>query len=289
MRNAERYLDRVWKDAKTWRSIRLGPVTLHLRFGRSYSRRPRFGLSLASMDRSALHSPISSAQTDAPETAVVVGIGAEIGPALVKTLTDRGMRVAVLSRSELGGARNEEVQTFSCDVTNERAAKRAFADITALMGPPSLVVYGVQGWSPGQAIDVEVSAFEEAWRSNCLGAFIVAQQAARSMRPLGRGTIAFLGSTSGVIGRRGHLNLAVGKFGLRAVAQVMARELWPEGIHVVHVVIDADVQTQPDGNTPHADPRDLAETVYWLHRQPRSTWTQEVDVRPHNEAFWEHC
>lgn len=289
MGTTEGYLDRVWKDAKTWRSVRLGPVTLHLRLGRSHSPRSRFALTLASKKQRSLHDSTSSAQARVPETAVVVGIGAEIGPALVKKLTDRGMRVAVLSRSELDGLPQEQVQTFTCDVTNERATKRAFADIIAAMGAPSLVVYGVQGWSPGRAIDVEVAAFEEAWRTNCLGAFIVAQQAARAMRPTGRGTIVLLGATSGVIGRSGHLNLAVGKFGLRAIAQVMARELGPQGVHVVHVVIDADVRTQPDGDLPHTDPLDLAEMVYWLHRQPRSMWTHEVDVRPYNEAFWEHC
>ncbi len=289
MSTAETYLDRIWKDAKTWRSVRLGPVTLHLRLGRSHSPGPRFALTLTSDARSRLPDVTSSPQARLPETAVVVGIGAEIGPALVKKLTDRGMRVAVLSRSELDGLPTEQVQTFSCDVTNERATKRVFAEIIAAMGTPSLVVYGVQGWSPGRAIDVEVAAFEDAWRANCLGAFIVAQQAARAMRPMGRGTIVLLGATSGVIGRSGHLNLAVGKFGLRAIAQVMARELGPEGMHVVHVVVDADVRTQPDGDLPNTDPLDLAEMVYWLHRQPRCMWTHELDVRPYNEAFWEHC
>jgi NAD(P)-dependent dehydrogenase (short-subunit alcohol dehydrogenase family) len=175
-----------------------------------------------------------------------------------------------------------------CDNTRARNRNCYFADIVEAMGTPSLVIYGVQGWSPGRALDVEVSAFEEAWRANCLGAFIVAQQAARAMRPMGRGTIVLLGATSGVIGRSGHLNLAVGKFGLRAIAQVMARELGPQGMYVVHV-IDADVRKEPDGDLPHTDPLDLAEMVYWLHRQPRSMWTHELDVRPYNEAFREHC
>jgi NAD(P)-dependent dehydrogenase (short-subunit alcohol dehydrogenase family) len=289
MSTTEGYLDRAWKDAKTWRSVRLGPVTLHLRLGRSHSRRSRFALTRASRAQSPLLDSTCTVQARVPETAVVVGIGAEIGPALVKKLTDRGMRVAVLTRSDLDGRPEQHVRTFTCDVTNERATKRVFADIVEAMGAPSLVVYGVQGWSPGRAIDVEVSAFEDAWRANCLGAFIVAQQAARAMRLMGRGTIVLLGATSGVIGRSGHLNLAVGKFGLRAIAQVMARELGPQGTHVVHVVIDADVRTEPDGDLPHTHPMDLAEMVYWLHLQPRSMWTHEVDVRPYNEAFWEHC
>ena len=109
---------------------------------------------------------------------------------------------------------------------------------------PHLVVYAVQGFAPGRAIDTETSVFEECWRQNCLGAFIVAREAARNMLPLKRGTLVLVGSTSGTIGRAAHLNLAVGKFGLRALAQVMARELWPEGIHVVHVIIDGDIREE---------------------------------------------
>jgi NAD(P)-dependent dehydrogenase (short-subunit alcohol dehydrogenase family) len=154
---------------------------------------------------------------------------------------------------------------------------------------PALFVYGVQGWSPGGVLDVEVAAFEEAWRANCLGAFIVAQRAARAMCAAGGGTIVFLGCTSGIMGRAGHLNLAVGKFGLRALAQVMARELGQDGIHVVHVVIDADVRAEPTDSDPHASPRDLADTIWSLHTQPRSVWTHELDIRPHNETFWQHC
>jgi hypothetical protein len=91
--------------------------------------------------------------------------------------------------------------------------------------------------------------------------------------------------------RADHLNLAIGKFGLRAIAQVMARELWPEGIHVVHCVIDADIQEDapdPEG-APQTLPEDVAELIYGLHGQPRSCWTSELDVRPWNERFWEHC
>lgn len=289
MSTAADYLDRVWKDAKAWRSIRLGPVTLHLRFGRSSSRSRRFVLTASVQGCAPEPAAVAGAPVLAPETAVVVGLGAEIGPALIRKLANQNMRVAVVSRSAVRGPGNERVSTFACDVTSERATRRVFAEIIARMGTPSLVVYGVQGWSPGRAVDVEVAAFEDAWRANCLGAFIVAQQAARAMRLAGRGTIVFLGATSGVIGRSGHLNLAVGKFGLRALSQVMARELGPEGIHIAHVVIDADVRTRPEEGAPFTHPADLAEMVCALHRQPRSTWTHEIDVRPYNEAFWEHC
>src|SRR6185295_10285778 len=113
---------------------------------------------------------------------------------------------------------------------------------------------------PGRVIEVEVAAFEESWRKNCLGGFIVAREAARQMVRLGRGTIVLVGSTSSLIGRTDHLNLAVGKFGLRALAQVLAREVWPLGVHVAHVVIDADIKEGDDdkASIPQADPEHLA-------------------------------
>jgi NAD(P)-dependent dehydrogenase (short-subunit alcohol dehydrogenase family) len=88
-----------------------------------------------------------------------------------------------------------------------------------------------------------------------------------------------------------HLNLAVGKFGLRALSQVMARELWPEGVHVVHVIIDADIMEEGARavDISQACPKDIADQVYALHRQASSAWTSEIDLRPWNERFWEHC
>jgi NAD(P)-dependent dehydrogenase (short-subunit alcohol dehydrogenase family) len=159
------------------------------------------------------------------------------------------------------------------------------------LGIPNLVIYAVQGFGPGRALDVEVPLFEDCWRQNCLGAFIVAREAARAMLPHSRGTIVLVGSTSGLVGRADHLNLAVGKFGLRALSQVMARELWPKGIHVVHLLIDADIKEHEsvDAGEPQAYPEDISELVYSLHRQPRSSWTSEIDARPWNERFWEHC
>jgi NAD(P)-dependent dehydrogenase (short-subunit alcohol dehydrogenase family) len=148
----------------------------------------------------------------------------------------------------------------------------------------------MQNSTPDRAVDMEVDAFEDCWRTNCLAGFIVARQAAREMLPLGYGSILLVGSTSALLGRENHLSLAVGKFGLRATAQVMARELWKQGIHVAHVVIDADIREPGnESNLAQSDPVDIADVIYSVHRQPRSAWTSEVDIRPFNEKFWEHC
>jgi NAD(P)-dependent dehydrogenase (short-subunit alcohol dehydrogenase family) len=98
------------------------------------------------------------------------------------------------------------------------------------------------------------------------------------------------GATSGIKGRKGYINLAVGKFGLRALAQVMASELGPQGVHVAHVVIDGDIAESDEPSAEkQIEPLDWAQTFYMLHRQPRSCWTSEIDVRPSGEVFWEHC
>jgi NAD(P)-dependent dehydrogenase (short-subunit alcohol dehydrogenase family) len=180
---------------------------------------------------------------------------------------------------------------FGCDATDERSVERLMNWTETQVGVPHLVVYAVQGSGPGDVVDVEVAALEESWRQNCLGGFIVAREAARCMAPIGRGSIVLVGSTSSLIGRAGHLSLAVGKFGLRAVAQVLSREVWRRGIHVAHLVIDADIKEDcaDPAADPQSDPYHIAELLYQVHCQKKSAWTSELDVRPWNERFWEHC
>lgn len=249
---------------------------------------------------------VTSHRSDSPsanassidETALIVGVGPGYGFELARRFAASGMRVALASRNaerldelvselvSLGG----KVVAYGCDATHEKSVQELFSRVTADFGTPHLVVYAVQGWFPGKLIDTEVAAFEDSWRQNCLGGFIVAREAAKAMVLLKRGSIILTGSTSSLMGRASHLNLAVGKFGLRAVAQVLAREIWPSGVHVAHVVIDADVKESDEFESfPQSEPAHLADAVYNLHRQPKTAWTSEMDFRPWNERFWEHC
>lgn len=312
----------VWRQMKFSRSFNFGPVALLFRFVRrvpvSSNRRRRWWAMLSRQgveptgpaDVDVCTSPalaIVSANT-APavgvsdarvETALIVGVGPGLGHALARSLAAAGMQVALASRNaerldplveQIRAASGQRIRAYGCDATDERSVQSLMALVSRDLGVPDLVVYSLQSFGPGRAIEVEVPAFEESWRQNCLGGFIVARQAARCMLPQQRGTIVLVGSTSGLQGRADHLNLAVGKFGLRAISQVMARELWPEGIHVVHCVIDADIQEDAVArDDPQARPEDIAELIATLHRQPRSCWSSEIDVRPWNERFWEHC
>lgn len=159
---------------------------------------------------------------------------------VVKKLARSGHRVAAASRNaERLDPLVEELEAeelyacaYGCDATDESSVKKLFSHVSQDYGVPNLVVYCVQYFSPGRTVEIETSAFEDAWRSNCLGGFLVAREACRLMLDSQRGTIILVGSTSSLIGRENHLNLAVGKFGLRALAQVLAREVWPSGMRI---------------------------------------------------------
>jgi NAD(P)-dependent dehydrogenase (short-subunit alcohol dehydrogenase family) len=303
----------LWNSVKLWRRVPLGPVSLIFRAERTVPvsnnsrrriiRRVRARLnpvSTKSTQKRVEERSKEPLQHDQSQTALVVGVGPGLGFALARKLAGSGFRVALASRNaerldslvqELHGPSGRDVHAYGCDATDEGSVKNLMSHVSKDFSEPQLVVYCVQAFCPGKSVDTELAAFEACWRQNCLGGFIVAREAARRMMTSHRGTIVLIGSTSGMIGRADHLNLAVGKFGLRAVAQVMARELWPLGIHVAHLVIDADIKENEDFDeaVPQAHPEHIADLVYMLHRQPISAWTSELDVRPHNETFWQHC
>jgi NAD(P)-dependent dehydrogenase (short-subunit alcohol dehydrogenase family) len=312
------FLATVWNSAKTWRSIPLGPVSFYYRLGRkkrvSSNFRRSCVRSLRSITRlsraTAERAPLRLHETavlptesgiDREQVALIVGAGPGLGFAIARKLALSGMSIYLAARNaerldafaqDLRREAQARVEVFACDATDERSVRRLIAEVGRNGAPFDLVIYAVQGFGPGKVTDVEVPAFEQSWRQNCLGGFIVAREAARRMQAWGHGTIILIGSTSGMTGRAEHVNLAVGKFGLRALAQVLAQELWSRGVHVAHLVIDADIRedaSAPDTMECQASPEHIADVVYALHRQPKSAWTHELDVRPWNQQFWSHC
>lgn len=299
-------LEKFWRLLKQQRRLRLGPATLSLYFIRTPPLRapPRHSTSSKIRHQGRDQGSHSSAQdsTDiathcSVQTALLFGVGPGLGEALAHTLAVEGFSVGLVARDGVRLERMAELlrengricKSYSCDVTHEPSVESLFRDFTSDFGAPSLVVYGLQSFGPGETLDVEVPAFEAGWRHNCFGAFLVARGATRVMIPKGTGTLVFVGSTSSLIGREGHLNLAVGKFGQRALAQVLAREVWAKGIHVAHLIIDADIREGTAEDHPQAEPSDISKAVLFLHQQPRSAWTSEMDIRPSSERFWEHC
>ena len=310
-------LERIWINAKRWRTVPLGPISFVFRLNRTVRVSNNTRRRLVRTLETKLFHKIGSQQTfklkdqpdffkirptfeQYPETALIVGVGPGFGYAAARKLALSGMRVAVASRNaerldalvdELNATGMCLVRAYGCDATNEHSVRKLISLVSKELGVPNLILYSVQDFCPGRTVEIELPAFESCWRQNCLGAFVVAREGARAMLSLNRGTIILIGSPSGVVGRVGHLNLAVGKFGLRALAQVMSRELSPSGIHVVHLLIDGEISECDSfaDDVPLANPEHVCDVVLALHRQPKTVWTSEIDIRPWNEKFWERC
>ncbi len=231
----------------------------------------------------------------ADKVAVVVGAGPGLGAALARRFAAGGYTVAVARRSsddiaaladEIGG------KAYGCDATDHGAVAALFDSVTADLGSPGLVAYNAGAYSPGSVLEIAPEEFERCWRIGCLGGFNVGQAAARRMVDAGGGTILFTGATAALRGGKGFVNLAVGKFGLRALAQSMARELGPKGVHVAHLVIDGQIAGERPGYSEAERGEDhvlkpdaIAEAAWFLHSQQRSAWTQELDLRPYVEKW----
>ncbi|MBI2969861.1 MAG: SDR family NAD(P)-dependent oxidoreductase [Gammaproteobacteria bacterium] len=234
------------------------------------------------------------------QSAIIFGVGPGLGLALARRFARAGMAVGLASRNAArleswAGELNRDgcrVFAYLCDAGIESGVQAAFRAAKNDLGVPDLVVYNAGAFVPAAVLDITAREFEECWRVGCLGGFLVGREAARLMKDRGRGTILFTGATASLRGGAGFANLAVGKFGLRALAQSMARELGPLGIHVAHVIIDGQILSERYAGIARQRPADgllqpdaIAENYLNLHRQHRSTWTQELDLRPWVEKF----
>lgn len=230
------------------------------------------------------------------ETAVIVGVGPGLGWALARRFAQVGMATIACAREtkklESLAAGASSIQLRACDATSAADVAQLFSIVERELGVPSVVVYNAGAYERGSILDITPESFERSWRIGCLGGFLVAQAAARLMVRQGKGTILFTGATASLRGGAGFANLAVPKFGLRALAQSMARELDPKGIHVAHVVIDGQIESEARrdlaaqrGADSLLPPDAIAESYYQLHLQPRGAWTHELDLRPWVERF----
>jgi len=242
-------------------------------------------------------------------TAVVIGVGAErgLGVALCRRFAAAGHHVLVAGRTaervegvasritEAGGS----AEAVVTDATQEDQVVRLFDRAMAPgdgFAPADLIVFNAGNNRRVDFREVEASLFEEFWRVGCFAGFLVGREAARRLAPLGRGTVIFTGASGSMRGKPGYAQFAAAKAGLRMVAQSMAREFGPLGLHVAHVVIDGGIDgdrlRRAAPQTVEARGADgllgieaIAETYWHIHRQPRSAWTQEVDLRPFKETF----
>jgi NAD(P)-dependent dehydrogenase (short-subunit alcohol dehydrogenase family) len=232
--------------------------------------------------------------------AAVVGVGPGLGAALARRFARGGYAVALMARraealqdverdiTSAGG----KAASFAADASDPASVAAAFAAVRARLGDPEVLVYNASAFVPGGVLELTPEQFEGCWRVSCFGAFAAAREVVPAMVTKGRGTILLTGATAGMRGSANFSALAVGKFGLRALGQSLARELHPKGIHVAHVIVDGQIDTPRirsmiPGRPTHTllDPEGIAETYWQLHRQGPTTWTQELDLRPAVEKF----
>lgn len=227
------------------------------------------------------------------ETALIVGAGQGLSAALARLMSREGYRVVLAARNtDKLAALAEEVgaETIACDAGIREEVERMFAAVAERAGAPDVVVYNASGRVRGPLIDLDADAVEAALKVAAFGGFLVGQAAARAMLPAGKGTILFTGASASVKGYARSAPFAMGKFALRGLAQSMARELQPAGIHVAHIVIDGAIRNPgrtepPDKPDSMLDPDAIAETYLQLIRQPRSAWSWEIELRPWTETF----
>ena len=228
------------------------------------------------------------------DVALIVGVGKGLSASLARLFTREGMQVALAAR-DLGKLQSlvdeTKASTYVCDAGEPNDVAKLFDRVTSEMGVPSLVVFNAGMRVRGPIADLDAEKVKRAWLIGGYGGFLVGQQAAQRMLPQARGTIIFTGATASVKGYAESAPFAMTKFSLRGLAQSMARELAPKGIHVAHVLIDGGIASsyatdEADRATDRwLDPDAIAETYLQLHRQHRSAWTWEIEVRPWLEKF----
>lgn len=227
--------------------------------------------------------------------ALIVGAGTGISASFARKLNAAGYRVALVSRTPANLAQlaaETGAQAWAADSTDVRQVEQVFAEVEERLGPIEVALYNAALRVRGPITDIDPVEVRRAIEVTAFGGFVVAQQAAKRMVPRGRGTIMFTGASAGVKGYPQSATFAMGKFALRGLAQSMARELHPKGVHVAHFVIDGGVRNPARGRleAPGApdsllDPDAIAETYMHVLGQPRSAWSWEIEVRPWVENF----
>jgi len=238
------------------------------------------------------------------KVALVIGAGEGLGGAVARRFAIEGFHACPVRRHEdklqdlckeireAGG----QVTPFGVDARKEEEMVALFERIESEIGPIEVAVHNVGANVSIPVVEFSTRKYMKIWEMACFSGFLLGREAARRMLPRGRGTILFTGATASVRGRQGMAGFAGAKHALRALAQSMARELGPQGIHVAHTLVDGAIDMPwirenfakhienlpPDGLL---SPDDIAESYWTLHQQPRSAWTQELDLRPYCESW----
>ena len=232
-------------------------------------------------------------ETPIYKTALIVGVGEGLSASLTRLFAREKINVALAARKieKLGAlCRETGARAYACDAADADQVERLFGLVEREIGAPDLVVYNAGARARGAFVDLVPAEVEQALLISAFGGFLVAQRAAQRMLPNKHGAILFTGAAASVKGYAQSSPFAMGKFALRGLAQSLARELSPQGIHVGHFVIDGGIrsaarQDPPDRPDSWLDPDAIALSYWNVLQQPRSAWTWEIELRPWVEKF----
>ncbi len=234
------------------------------------------------------------------EAAVVAGVGPGLGSALARAFAREGYGVALLSRRAASSepvaeeirSQNGKALVIPTDVTHPQSVQEALEKTRSQFGPVTILAHNASGYGRGLFLELDPELVRQSFEANVMGAVHLAQATIPNMLKAGHGFISLTGATAALRGRPGFAPLAIGKSGLRMLGQSLAREFHPKGIHVVHVIVDGQIDTpklrarEPNRSAETVlDPDSIAAAVIAAYRQPRTAWTHEIDIRPYVESF----
>jgi len=229
--------------------------------------------------------------------ALITGVGSGLGASLARRFAREGFAVGLVARHaafiddlacEISAAGGGAIAVVA-DVSRPAEVKSAIERVRAELGPVSVLLHNASSSAGDGLLETTVEDFESSWRIATLGGFVCAQETARDMIAAGEGAMVFTGATSSVRGG-GWLAFSSAKFALRGLVQSLARELWPQGVHVAHVVVDGIIAPAGEAaiaGEPKLDPDHMVEAYWHLASQQRTAWTLELDLRPPGEKFFE--
>ena len=222
------------------------------------------------------------------ESVLIVGVGSGLSASLARLCSKKNMIVNLAARNidKLKALKEEtNANTYQCDSTNKESVSNLFKELDNTIGTPNLVIYNAAARVRGSIVELDPALTQKAIEVTCYGAFLVAQESAKRMLKRKSGSIFFTGATAGVKGFANSSVFAMGKFGLRGLAQSLARELHPQNIHIGHFIIDGGIGSKSDTNYKMIHPDSIAKTYLDFYDQDSSAWSWEIELRTSKEKF----
>ena len=219
---------------------------------------------------------------------LIVGAGSGLSASLARAFNSKGMKIVLAARNidKLDSLKKEiDALVFKCDSTENKSVQNLFLQTDSIIGTPEIVIYNPSLRIIKPFIEYDPDEMLQSIKVNSYGAFLVAHESVKRMLKIGKGNIFFTGSSASVKGFAKSASFAMGKFGLRGLAQSLARELHPQNIHIGHFVIDGGIGKEPVGNYQMIHPDEIAKQYLNFYLQDKKAWSWEIEIRTNTEKF----